>query len=197
MKKKLFLLGAVGLCLAILAIGTVAYFTAEDTTHNVITSGGITISIIDKTKDESGALVDFPEDGLIDLMPGASASRVVSVQNIGQSEAWVRIKVTQEILSAEGAALPFLLREGTPAITFAVDAEKWILKDGWYYYGRPVGAGAATGALFEQVDFSALMDNSYQNSKASMKIYAQAVQTANNGSMVLDAVGWPSEVIDK
>ncbi len=197
MKKKLLLLGVVGICLAILTSGTVAYFTAEDTSHNVITSGGIEIAIIDKTEDENGMLVDFPEDGLIGIMPGTGASRVVSVRNTGGSEAWIRVKVTQEILSEDGARLSLLVKENIPAITFAVDEEKWTLKEGWYYYCAPVSAGTVTDVLFEQVDFSALMDNGYQNSKADMKIFAQAVQTANNGSTALDAVGWPPEVIEQ
>ncbi len=196
MKRKIFLLGVLGICLAILAAGTIAYFTGEDTAHNVVTSGGVAIAILDKTDDGNGGLADFPPDGLMGVMPATGASRIVSVANTGEREAWVRMKATPEIFSQDGMPLPLLLDEGVPAVTFAVDGEKWTMKDGWYYYTAPVAAGTATEALFEQVDFSSRMDNTYQNAKASMKIYAQAVQTANNGDGVMDAAGWPSEVIE-
>ncbi len=196
MKRKLLSLSIVAICLAILASGTAAYFTAEDAAHNVIVSGGIAISIIDKTQDRNGVLVDFPQDGFVGVMPGASVSRVISVQNTEKSGAWVRVKVTQEILSQDGAALPLLLNESIPVITFAVDGEKWTLKDGWYYYHAPVAPGTVTDPLFERMDFSAQMDNAYQNGKMRMQIYAQAVQSANNGATVLEAQGWPTEVTD-
>ena len=45
MKKKLLMLSAVAICIAILAAGTLAFFTAEDTAHNVITTGGVDIKL--------------------------------------------------------------------------------------------------------------------------------------------------------
>ena len=41
MKKKLLMLSAVAICLAIFAAGSLAYFTSQDTAHNVITTGGV------------------------------------------------------------------------------------------------------------------------------------------------------------
>ncbi len=196
MKKKLLLLGVVGICLAILASGTIAYFTAEDTAHNVITSGGIDIAIIEKTEGKDGALVDFPKEGLSGVMPGTSASKIVSVQNTGADEAWIRVKVTQEILAVDGSELPAFLNGAMPVMSFAVDSSKWTLKDGWYYYHAPVAPGAVTDVLFDEVKFAPEMGNTYRNCKANLSIYAQAVQTANNGNTALNAMGWPTEVID-
>ena len=34
MKRKIFLLSVVAICIAIAAVGTLAYFNAEDTAHN-------------------------------------------------------------------------------------------------------------------------------------------------------------------
>ena len=45
MKRKLLILSVLAICLAILAAGTFAYFTSEDTAHNVITSGGVKIAV--------------------------------------------------------------------------------------------------------------------------------------------------------
>jgi hypothetical protein len=35
------------------------------------------------------------------------------------------------------------------------------------------------------------MGNIYQQSKAIIKVFAQATQTANNGETVFTAAGWP------
>ena len=45
MKRKLLILSVLAICVAIVAAGTLAYFTAEDTAHNVITTGGVDIEL--------------------------------------------------------------------------------------------------------------------------------------------------------
>ena len=52
MKKwKIIALSTVLACLAIVASGTLAYFTAQETAHNVITSGGVAIQLIEQTRN--------------------------------------------------------------------------------------------------------------------------------------------------
>ncbi len=194
MKKKLLFLGTVVICLSILASGTIAYFTAEGTAHNVITTGGIDIAIIEKTESEDGTLVDFPEDGLSGIMPGYAVSKIVSVKNTGLNEAWIRVRVEQNILAEDGMELPLLVNETIPAMSFAIDDEKWMQKDGWYYYHAPVLPENVTDILFEEVRFAPEMGNEYAGCTTNISIFAQAVQTANNGGTVLEAVGWPTEV---
>lgn len=53
MKKKILTVAAIAICLAVLASGTLAYFTAEDQVHNVITSDAVDIAI-EEWKDEVG-----------------------------------------------------------------------------------------------------------------------------------------------
>lgn len=47
MKRKILLFSILTICVATLAAGSLAYFTAEDTAHNVITSGGIDIDLLE------------------------------------------------------------------------------------------------------------------------------------------------------
>ena len=105
MKRKLLILSVLVICVATLAAGTLAYFNAEDTAHNVITSGGVGIQLIEKTKS-GDTLVDFPEDGLSGILPGTSASKIVSVENTGSADAWIRVKVEMTITGSDGEALP-------------------------------------------------------------------------------------------
>ena len=75
MKKKILLAAALAICFAVAASGTLAYFTSEDTAHNIITSGGVNIEVVEKTKGEDGVLVDFPKDGVKGVMPGTDVSK--------------------------------------------------------------------------------------------------------------------------
>lgn len=186
MKKKILLAAAIVICLTIAVSGTLAYFTFEDTAHNVITSGGVSIEVVEKTKGEGETEVDFPKEGITGVMPGTEVSKIVSVRNTGNSEAWVRVKVDATIKSAEGEGeLP------SDVMTYEI-GEGWDEKDGYYYYNKPVRAGESTSILFDTVKFDPEMGNVYQNCKANIEISAQAVQTANNGTTVMDAQGWPA-----
>lgn len=195
MKRKLLILSVLVICVATLAAGTLAYFNAEDTAHNVITSGGVGIQLIEKTKS-GDTLVDFPEDGLSGILPGTSASKIVSVENTGFADAWIRVKVEMTITGSDGKALPLEIGGADsviPVITFT-PGESWTLgEDGYYYYNAAVASGKSTETLFEEVYFAAQMGNEYQNCTANLVVTAQAVQTANNGDSALTAAGWPAE----
>lgn len=195
MKRKLLILSALVICVATLAAGTLAYFNAEGTAHNVITSGGVGIQLIEKTKS-GDTLVDFPEDGLSGILPGTSASKIVSVENTGSADAWIRVKVEMTITGSDREALPLEIGGADsviPVITFT-PGESWTLgEDGYYYYNAAVASGKSTETLFEEVYFAAQMGNEYQNCTANLVVTAQAVQTANNGDSALTAAGWPAE----
>ncbi len=193
MKKKIFSLSIIVICLAILATGTFAFFTAENTAHNVVTTGGVRIAIVEKRLTEDGSLEDFPEEGIVGMMPGESASKIVTVTNTGASAAWVRVRIEESILTPDGTELPLTTRTGDRILNYEIDPELWLYQDGWYYYALPVEAGEATPVLFDQVHFAISMTNEYLVGTAHVRIFAHAVQTANNGATVLEAQGWPED----
>lgn len=194
MKKKAMLLAVLVICLAMAATGSLAYYTAEGRAHNVITSGGVNIEVVEKTKGEDGALVDFPEEGIKGVMPGASADKIVRIKNTGASEAWIRVKVDSTITGADGKPLPLTIGEDKKQIMTCTMLTGWTYgEDGYWYYEKPVAAGEQTDVLFDKVAFDGAMGNEYQNCTANIIVYAQAVQTANNGSSVTEASGWPAE----
>lgn len=198
MKKKLIVLGLLVICLAIAASGTLAYYTSSRQAHNVITTNGVSIELDEKTKLSDETLIEFPEKGIDGIMPGTSASKIVSVKNTGGAEAWIRVKADIRIADPDGRELPLVLtlaggRE-IPAVYFEVDAESWIFEDGFYYFREPVEPGRSTEILFDEVNFAWEMGNEYQSSKVLIDIYAQAVQTENNipaSGDVTDVQGWP------
>lgn len=185
MKKKIFAMALIVMCLSIVAYGTLAYFSYEETATNVIVAGNVKIALHEWQKTASGALVPF--ESPIDVLPGIVVSKIVEVENTGKGAAWIRISVLKAIELAAG-------KEGqvdTDLVGLKLNNEYWTERDGYYYYNVALQPGQTTQPLFTEVEFSALMSNLYQQSKAILTIQAQGVQVANNGETVLEAAGWP------
>lgn len=204
MKRKILILSVLVICFAILAAGSLAYFTAEDTAHNVITSGGVNIQIIESTAGANGALVEFPAEGLTGIMPGSEVSKIVSVKNTGEAETWIRIKLGVSIISADGSELSDNIERGGEKIPVVIPNVKdgWLAgDDGYYYYCSPVAPDTVTANLLDTVAFAPEMGNEYQNCTITLTVSAQAVQTAHNpenpaeygDNAVMQAKGWPAE----
>ena len=182
MKKKILLVTAVVICLAIAATGTLAYFTAEDMAHNVITSGGVEIAV-QEWADENK---QTPFENLEGIMPGMTVTKIAEIKNTGASDAWVRVKVEKSI-KLKGKGTP-----DTGLVELALNTADWTEKDGYYYYKEALKPGEVTAPIFTAVTFKADMGNEYQNATATVDVSAQAVQTANNGTSALTASGWPA-----
>ena len=195
MKKKVFAASVFLLCLAILAGTTMAYFTARDTAHNVITSGNVDIRLVEK-QDRDGTLVDYPDGPITGVMPGESVSKIVSVRNTGTGDAWVRIQVEKtmeldrEMAAAGTAADPALMM-------LDINTEDWAEIGQWYYYREPLAPGKSTEPLFREVSFSPKMNNPYQGCTANVIVQAEAVQSKNNPKPASgdfsEIPGWPTK----
>ena len=188
-KRKLLLIAVIILVLAVAAGGSVAFFTAEDTAHNVITTGSVDISVVETMLDGTERK-DFPAEGITGVLPGMTVSKIVRIRNTGGAEAWIRVRVG---VSAQNAAREDL---NTDVVKFSVE-DPWIDGgDGYYYYTKAVPAEDETEILFREVRFDPEMGNEYQNSTVYVTVEAEAVQTANNpipaGGTVRDVAGWPN-----
>ena len=183
MKKKLLTLSLIVICAAILAAGTLAYFSDDATAHNVITTGGVVIELVETGEDGK----PFPSEGVAGVMPGESVTKRVTVKNTGMSEAWVRVRADMEVKDSDGEVMT-----GEHPIELTGKDSKWVAKGGYYYYTEPVAPGAETDALLEEVTFLPQMGNPYQGSTLNIDIFAQATQVANNGETVWEAQGWPN-----
>ena len=182
MKKKLLILSLAAICLAITAIGTLAYLTSEGTAHNVITTGGVEIAVQEWADEDK----QTPFEDLEGIMPGMTVTKIAEIKNTGASDAWVRVKVEKNIkLQGEGTS-------DTGLVELTLNTADWTEKDGYYYYTKVLKPGEVTAPIFTAVTFKPDMGNEYQNATATVDVTAQAVQTANNGATVMDAQGWPN-----
>lgn len=182
MKRKLLILSVLAICIATLATGTLAFFTAEGKAHNVITTGGVEITV-QEWADENK---QTPFENLNGVMPGVPVTKIAEIKNTGASDAWIRVRVEKNIrLAGDGAP-------DTDLVELALNTTDWKEKDGYYYYNNALKPGAVTEPIFTKVTFDAAMGNEYQNATATVDVFAQAVQTANNGASAMDATGWPN-----
>ena len=189
MKKKILAMAVMLICLSILASTTLAYFTDVETARNVITSGGISIQVVEQQLVD-GTLKPYPEEPIM-IMPGETVSKIVSVSNMEQA-AWVRLSYTVTVLDPDGEEMTVPAQELAKMVIITPDDENWTMKDGWWYYTAALSTGENAKPLFEQVYFSGRdIGNDYQLCSIIIDVTAQAVQKANNGETVLDAAGWP------
>lgn len=182
--KKIVSLLAIISILSVMVFSTLAYFTAEDSALNKITTGNVDIELHDETLNDKEELVAFPEDGFAGIMPGDVVSKVVNVKNTGDNPVWIRVALDKSII--EG--LDF------DGITLDINTADWTLgEDGWYYYNKLVNPAEVTSNLLTEVSFDKLLGNEYFDAHVEINVSAQAVQSQNNGTTVLEAEGWPQE----
>lgn len=185
MKKRLVIVALLVIGIAILSAGTIAYFTSQDTAHNVITSGGVKITL-DEWMDEVGG-TPYPAEP-VEVMPGTSVTKIVTVKN-QDADAYVRARFDVIIRNRDGKEVKPENHE--EAVQIACGS-KWIAEGDWYYYQGALSADEVTEPLFSEVVFDGpSMTDEYQNCTVEVVVYAQAVQVANNGDSATAAAGWP------
>ena len=182
MKRKILILSVLVICLAMIAAGSLAYYTADTKAHNVITTGSVDIQLNEWANEERTEKFENQTG----VMPGKDVTKIVEVKNVGTGSAWVCVQMFVDVYAENGKQLP------TEPVKLDINTTDWTYQDGYYYYNKPLAPGETTEPLFTTVSFDEQMGNEYQNAKAKIDITAIAVQSANNGETVLEATGWPS-----
>lgn len=183
MKKRMLTAALALCCLAVLATGTLAYFTAEETAQNVITMGSLKMELVELNEEGK------PWTNVENIVPGMEVTKEAFVKNTGTVDFYTRVKITKTFVPAQGEEKPEL---NTKLVRLDINEKYWEPgNDGFYYYKKPVAPGEETKPLFTTVTFSTEMGNEYQNVKVKIDLDAQAVQSRNNGERALEATGWP------
>ena len=183
-KKRIGLIATIVCCIAILASGTVAYFTAQETAYNVITTGALSMRLVEEGADGK----PFPKEGITGVLPNMDVTKKAYVENTGDVDMYVRIALDTNVESMQdgGGALPF-----DDHISLDINTEDWTKQGDYYYYKKALKPGEATEPLFTTVSFDAKMGNEYMNARVRIDVDAQAVQSKNNTDSPLTATGWP------
>lgn len=182
-KKRLLLVALIVCCLATAAAGTLAYFTAEETSYNVITTAALDVDLVEETDGGD----PWPEEGFNGIEPGMDVTKIAYAENLGDTDAYVRMIVDKTITPAKGVTKELNFDH----ITLDINTKDWVEKDGIYYYKKVLKAGQKSEPLFSNVHFGVELGNEYMNAKVQINVTMQAVQVQNNGSSALEAAGWP------
>ena len=192
MKKKLFSIALILICLSLLAGKTYTYHRSSDkASQNTFTMGSVEVA---PQQYELRGNAQVPvTDGVLPVMPDATISRVVTVKCM-KEPAWVRMKYVLSAVDAKGNPISIKPERMEKMIRIDADTDHWTYRDGWWYYQSPLDSRESTLPLFEQITFyGPYITNEFQNATVTMDFVAQAVQLANNGDGkdVFTAAGWP------
>ena len=184
-RRQIAWIAAIVCCVAMAAAGSLAYFTAQETAYNVITTASLDMTL----HEETAGGKPFPEDGVLNVLPDSRVDKIAYIENSGEAEFWCRMRIEKSIRAAEGvdAELNF------DHIALDINSDAWTEKDGYYYYNKPLKPGECTEPLFTQVRFGRELGNEYMNARLVIEVHAQAVQSRNNGTGALEAAGWPED----
>lgn len=101
LKTKLLALSVVLILAALSVYGTLAYFTAQSTARNAVTTGDIRIALEERMLTPDGEKT-VPFENQLGVMPGSDVSKIVTVSNTGGQPAWVRVSLDKAIELARG-----------------------------------------------------------------------------------------------
>ena len=185
-KRRILAIALIVIGLSAVATGTYAYFVAEETAYNVITTGALFMDLVEETEDGK----PWPEEGIKDVIPCMEVGKVVYVENRGSVPFFTRIQ--KETIVTPGPGVTAELTD--EYISVDINTESWIEQGDFYYYYRILQPGEKTEPLFTKVSFAPEMGNEYQNATVEVYVLAQAVQSTNNGYDPLMALGWSDPV---
>ena len=141
MKKKWTIATVLLLAVALLAVGTWAYFSAVGTADNVITMGSVKLAL----HDEDGNGNPFTT---VRVMPGSVVNKVVYVENVGTGAFYTRVKITPEIVNAANESVP--LDPSEHLLVLDLNDTDWIAgADGYHYNNstRPLRLDRRSGRV--------------------------------------------------
>jgi predicted ribosomally synthesized peptide with SipW-like signal peptide len=184
MKKKVILsLVTVAMVAALAVAGTMAWFTGSANVTNVFKAGSVAVEIYENNEGPSSGNMDFDSD----FVPGDNERKVVTFKSTGNSDSYLRAKVTPSWTAADGTTV---LSADNVGIDFNIgDTGDWVKGivndefDGYYYYNGILKTDGFTSALFSNVTFtSGDNDNDYQGATLNILIEVEAIQ-AENGAV--------------
>lgn len=183
LRERIVILALIGiLVVAIIGGSSMAQVTRKAETENIISSGEISVKLLNKTKNGD----DMPEL-ITHIVSGDTLDNVVSVKNTCQYDEYIRVSLDKVIY--ETAEENAILDDSKA--TFLLNEEDWTYneRDGYYYYNDVLKAGETSEVLYDGIFLSYSMGNEYKLAVMDVEITVEAVQSVNNGD-VFTAEGW-------
>jgi len=167
---------------------TIAFITRSIIAENIITFGNLKMQLIETTLDENNVEREVVNNEILDITNHSNVSRIVKIKNMGNHEFFARISLG--IIGIDENNEEF---NANKLVSYNLNTEDWVYRDGWYYYKKIIKGNETTSNLITEINFD--INNitiNYPGGKFKFDINAEVVQAENNANDVLDAVGWPS-----
>ncbi len=168
--------------IALFSAQTFAYFSESISANNQRIDGGqLDVELIEMMVDGGGSVEVYTDP--VSVYPSAVVSKIVTVKNVGDLPAYIRIKLDKKV--NDEASLPPDWQE---QMVCGINWSDWEYADGYYYYKQSVAGGAETKALFETVSFLSSMGNEFMGKTLQLAVTVEATQANGNGSGPMNAV---------
>lgn len=225
MKKRTFIVALIICMVAIIGIGSLAYFQASKNLTNYFAVAGV-----DDPTDPSATIdpddlfsirldeqviggTERTEDGntYTDILPGTTLTKDPTVTNTGKYDAWVRVKVSVTDFTAWSKACAKHDITDLADIFNGHDATLWESGEAdntydeatdtytFVYYYKDKVAPKGTATLFTSVTIPKQFDIQDMVSLATfqIKITGEAIQAANTGDTAKEAFRTPGNFIQE
>lgn len=160
MKKKILSIALVVAMVAVIAAGSLAYFTDEDSKDNVFTVGNVDITLTEPNWDKE------EKD---DVYAGEPLAKDPTVTNVGKNPCFVRIKVENLDQFGNENLITYRTKYRDGAL-----GDGWVMVGDYFYYTKVLEVEATTSALFDQIVMPKGLTGGEE--AAPIKVTAEAVQ---------------------
>ena len=165
-KSNILMFSVLVLVIALIAGGTMAWFTADAEVLNTFTAGEIEIAVTE----------EFDEDAAGNVNPGDTIEKEVNIENVGTKRAYIRVLLEPRWTFTDDE----VLEDWGPASVDDLHDDWFEGADGNYYYENVLGLGETAPPPFANIVFDgAEMDNEYQGARFELNVIAEAIQVTN------------------
>lgn len=161
MKKKILSIALVVAMVAVIAAGSLAYFTDKDSKDNVFTVGNVDITLTEPNWDN---------EEKEDVYAGEPLAKDPTVTNVGKNPCFVRIKVENLDQFGNENLITYRTKYRDGAL-----GDGWVMVGDYFYYNKVLATTETTSALFDQIVMPKGLTGTEQNVKP-IKVTAEAVQ---------------------
>lgn len=202
-KDRVIKLCVVALCLALITIGgTIAYFRAETSTQNKMTSTALKIAL-NNGESDSGFEISEDRATYLNASPGDVLKRQMYVQNVETSPMYVRLTITKYWKDEQGNKVSDLDASYIKIKTEQTD--HWIIQDDdrnneviYMYYRLPLETNEYTDdALSNLVIGDINMTNEYASYQVQIDVEADGIQKYAAKQAILAEWGLDVEIDDQ
>ncbi len=193
MKKKLGLIGAAILLIALVFQGTLAVFQESTNVNTKLKAAQLGVSIVlnDDTTKEAASHITFDN-----ALPGANIKHDLKVRNTKNEDVYVRVTMTKYWENENGEKL---VDADAKLIQLMSQWNDWIVVDDaansnnevmYFYYKKPLASQGISTSFLEQIICSnELSDKAYSQYQIKVDVEVDAIQTIGAEDAILSEWG--------